>query len=52
MKIEGAWKVYRNSKFIGIIETNFPFASAYWSKRKGFKLVPFNDKHLVFPYER
>jgi len=47
-----AWKVYRNGRFTGIVETNFAWASAYWSRRKGCKLVPWNDKHLRFPFER
>lgn len=46
-----SWKVYNKSKFIGIIESNYPSAYAYWSKKTGFKLVPFNDKHLRFPYK-
>ena len=28
-----AWAVYRNGKDLGIIETNFPFASKYWSQK-------------------
>lgn len=50
--MEGAWKVYRGKKFLGIIETNFAWASAYWKTRKGCSLKPWNDKHLVYPYER
>lgn len=45
------WKVYKNNKFLGIIETNFEFASEYWKNKKGCKLVPYNDRHLVYPYE-
>lgn len=28
-----AWKVYCDSKYIGIIETNYEFAYEYWKKR-------------------
>lgn len=27
------WKVYRNGKYLGIIETNHAWAKQYWSKR-------------------
>jgi hypothetical protein len=31
-----SWQVYRNDVPIGIIETNFTFATKYWAKR-GFQ---------------
>lgn len=49
--MDNAWKVYKHGKFLGIIETNFAWASAYWAKRPNCKLVPWNNKHLVYPYE-
>ena len=45
------WKVYKNGKFLGVVETNWEWASKYWAGRKGCELVPWNDKHLVYPYE-
>ena len=46
------WKVYFDSKFIGIIETNYQFASTYWGNRgKQFTLKPYNEKHLQYPYD-
>jgi hypothetical protein len=38
------WQVYRNNKPIGIIETNFAFASKYWAKRSSATGAKF---HLV-----
>lgn len=32
------WKVYRGKRFIGIIESNFLWASRYWTP-KGYRLV-------------
>jgi hypothetical protein len=26
------WKVYLGKRFIGIIETNYPFACKYWAE--------------------
>jgi hypothetical protein len=37
-----SWKVYKFGKFIGIIETNFVWASQYWESRSGCKLRPVN----------
>ena len=34
------WKVYRYGKFIGIIESNYAWASKYWRTRPGCKLRP------------
>ena len=28
------YRVLRNGKYIGIIETNLPFARAYWAERQ------------------
>ena len=47
-----SWKIYNaKGKFIGIIESNYPSAYAHWSKKKGFKIVPYNDNHLQYPFE-
>ncbi len=32
-KNPGSWKVYKSGKYIGIIESNYPWASAYWKKK-------------------
>ena len=29
------WKVYTNGEWNGIVETNYTWALAYWSKRGG-----------------
>lgn len=39
------WEVYRNNKPLGIVETDFAWASRYWSGRERltgdrFRLVP------------
>jgi len=46
------WKVYKGKKFTGIIESNYAYAFEYWKNKKDFKLVPFNDNHLIYPYEK
>lgn len=33
-----SWKVYRAKTWIGIVETNYEWAAAYWIP-KGFKLI-------------
>jgi hypothetical protein len=40
-----SWLVYRNGRHIGIVETNYAFASRYWAERARrtgarFTLVP------------
>lgn len=44
-KPASAWRVYRNGKDTGIVETNLEFAVGYWTARElatkdKFKLVP------------
>lgn len=44
-----SWKVTRNGKDLGIIESNYPYASQYWEERsrqmgKYFKLVPISKR--------
>lgn len=39
-----AWKVYRNGKDLGIVESNYRYASQYWKSRatsdNKYKLIP------------
>ena len=41
VKATSCWKVYIDRKYVGIIESNFPYASMYWkeqSRRHGYKV--------------
>jgi hypothetical protein len=31
------WKVLMDGKFLGIIETSYPWASQYWGNKTGFR---------------
>lgn len=36
------WKVYRDGAFTGILESNYPYALAYWRERA--KITGYNFK--------
>ena len=40
--MSGLWEVFRNGRSLGIIESNYAFASKYWATRPGCELRPRN----------
>jgi hypothetical protein len=47
------WEVFLNKRSLGIIETNWPWASRYWSQRcskdQRFVLKPLDQRFVLNP---